>query len=283
MKRNLLFTFASVLTLVVGFISCTNDEFDECFPVPATTRSVTEAVDSTMTLEEAKERLRILNETYGTDFILNEETESKYDDDFFRSLENIMIRGQKIQIVKVYSESGKCSYRVIDDSLLDEVSVASLDDEMDSAITPEPEKPYKASGSSDVCIQTNHYSDFNCPFKRLEHIFSFSFGYGRNSTITFQDITNTTIHDQTNIKDGEFEVTPSDEFLQELGDAYAISYVPGSLYLETQPIRYDKNDPENLYKVNFDYCYMVQIGNWLFEVMTSYRDVSQRTVRMVNT
>lgn len=124
MKRNLLFTFASVLTLVVGFISCTNDEFDECFPVPATTRSVTEAADSTITLEEVQARLDEIGKKYGVAVkISTDEDLSTVNEEYFARVEDFLSNGISANTDKSTNNIQQAAF--MNDNCIDEVAVAS--------------------------------------------------------------------------------------------------------------------------------------------------------------
>ncbi len=91
MKRKIL-TFATLVSFMLVFASCSNSEVKECSSDNAEiAKSVETKRPGSMTEEEVKERLRILNEKYNLDFKMVKPAEL-HDELNFAVLENVMRR-----------------------------------------------------------------------------------------------------------------------------------------------------------------------------------------------
>ena len=67
MKREIIFTFACVIALMSGFVSCTNEDFEDCMSVAEMQKSAKTRSVGGMTKEEVLARLDELGEKYGID------------------------------------------------------------------------------------------------------------------------------------------------------------------------------------------------------------------------
>lgn len=269
MKRNLLFTFASVLTLVVGFISCTNDEFDECFPVPATTRSVTEAVDSTITLEEVQARLSNLNKKYGARVFINEDLPaSKFDDAFFLRIENLLRKDLGLEPISSY---------VLEDSEIDCIPVAYTNSGVESGIESEVENGVESNEdyTDEDWVSWSEYISFTLPdihnpynkeisvFKT--HAFTLSYMFKRDIISQYDDIR---VTNSTNINKDNLLPAYKNGDLDYYAKKYNISYVDNSFYIQGcihHP--YPGKDPRSY---AFNYYFDIMIGSSKIRIIASH-------------
>ena len=65
MKKKHFFTFACVMSLMAGFVSCTNEDFEDCMSVADMQKSaMTRSIGEEITIEEVKARMAELNNRY---------------------------------------------------------------------------------------------------------------------------------------------------------------------------------------------------------------------------
>ena len=65
MKKKYFFTSACVMALMSGFVSCTNEDFEDSMPVAEMQRSaITRSIGDEITIEEVKARMAKLNNRY---------------------------------------------------------------------------------------------------------------------------------------------------------------------------------------------------------------------------
>ncbi len=65
MKKKYFFTSACVMALMSGFVSCTNEDFEDSMPVAEMQRSaITRSIGDEITIEEVKARMAELNNRY---------------------------------------------------------------------------------------------------------------------------------------------------------------------------------------------------------------------------
>ena len=135
MKNKHFFTFACVMALMSGFVSCTNEDFEDCMPVAEMHRSaMTRSIDDEITMEEVKARMAELNERYGVNFVINEDAPaSDYDNSFFIVVENVMRRNVGLKPID-YTPQRVETLNLMDDISLDGVNVAST-----KSVPKEPE------------------------------------------------------------------------------------------------------------------------------------------------
>ena len=134
MKKKLLFTFACVMALMAGFVSCTNDDFEEFAPVAEMQKSaMTRSAGNEITMEDVKARMAELNEMYDANFCVNESAPaSSYDDFFFNIVENVMRENVGLDPIDYVENSVETFSLLIDDASFDNINVAS------TSSTPEP-------------------------------------------------------------------------------------------------------------------------------------------------
>ena len=86
MKRELIFTFACIVSVMTTFMSCSSDESENAYTQeqPQNTRTA----KTEMSMEEIQERLNELGDKYGDPVILSENTDpADITDEFFDFVE----------------------------------------------------------------------------------------------------------------------------------------------------------------------------------------------------
>ena len=117
MKKKLLFTFACVMALMAGFVSCTNDDFEEFAPVAEMQKSAMTRAVGGMTQEEVQARLDELGEKYGASVMIADDQDiSSVGEDYFTYVDNFLKNG----II-----SNNNAVQIMNDECIDEVAVAS--------------------------------------------------------------------------------------------------------------------------------------------------------------
>ncbi len=274
MKREIIFTFACVMALMSGFVSCTNEDFEDSMPVAEMQRSaITRSIGDEITIEEVKARMAELNERYSVNFVINEEAPaSDYDNSFFIVVENVMRRNVGLEPIDCTPQGVK-TLNLMDDISLDGVNVAST-----KSVPKEPEggpihDPFKVYTGSETALEsmsvskfTNFISDFNIYMWSI----SYSFTYGARSTISYEGFENQTHYNVDNMpKNGINELLLPSQ-VEDIAKAYQVSYVEKSMKLEVIPIKYDPNDPESLYEIDIFYSYTIKIAESFFGVLGRY-------------
>ena len=127
--------FACIVSVMTTFMSCTNEDCDDCMPVAEMHRSaITRSIGDEITIEEVKARMAELNERYGVNFVINEEAPaSDYDNSFFIVVENVMRRNVGLEPIDCTPQGVK-TLNLMDDISLDGVNVAST-----KSVPKEPE------------------------------------------------------------------------------------------------------------------------------------------------
>lgn len=123
MKREIIFTFACVMALMSGFVSCTNEDFEDCMSVAEMQKSAKTRSVGGMTKEEVLARLDELGEKYSIDVnMLYVRDYSKFTESTFDEIENRIIS-------KFYTNDAEaCTIQtgiLIEDNIVDEYDVAS--------------------------------------------------------------------------------------------------------------------------------------------------------------
>ena len=123
MKRELIFMFACIVSVMTTFMSCTNEDCDDCMPVAEMQKSAKTRSVGGMTKEEVLARLDELGEKYGIDVnMLYVRDYSKFTKSTFDEIENRIIS-------KFYTNDAEvCTIQtgiLIEDNIVDEYDVAS--------------------------------------------------------------------------------------------------------------------------------------------------------------
>ena len=274
MKKKLLFTFACVMALMAGFVSCTNDDFEDCMPVAEMQKSaMTRSAGNEITMEDVKARMAELNEKYGVKFFINEDAPaSDYDDSFFNVVENVMRRNVGLEPID-FTNRGDETLNLMNDTSFDRVNVASTSSTLeapDGDPIHDPFKVYPGSETAKESLSVSKFTDFVSDFNVYKWSISYSFTYGAHSTISYNNFVNETDYNVTNMpKNGTNELLLPSE-VKDIAEAYQVSYVDNSMNLERYPIKYDPNDPESLYNIDIFYSYSIKIAKSYFSVLGRY-------------
>ena len=142
MKRELIFMFACIVSVMTTFMSCTNEDCDDCMPVAEMQRSAKTRSVGGMTKEEVLARLDELGEKYGTNInLLYVKDYSEVTESTFEQIERQIIKERNSTNIN------KTSIRdnvLINDNIIDEYDIATLNSEI------EEDKRYDAE--LDFCI-----------------------------------------------------------------------------------------------------------------------------------
>ncbi len=167
MKKKIL-TLATVITLITGFVSCSNDDFEECLQKSAViSKSVETRSTGTMTEEEVKERLRVLNEKYNCHFVMVKPAEL-HDEHHFAILENVMRRNVGLEPLPIDVENKSSKMQIIDDSSIDEINIESTVSTLEDG-TSDNDVLYTSRGSSFVTVESSDYSLLGTQFYRYNY------------------------------------------------------------------------------------------------------------------
>ena len=127
MKKKLFFTFACAMALIAGFVSCTNDDFEELAPVAEMQKSAMTRSASGMTKEEVQARLDELSEKYGINVnMLYVRDYSEFTESTFEKIEQDIIayKNRDINANAVTAQAG--GNNLMDDCVIDEYEIATL-------------------------------------------------------------------------------------------------------------------------------------------------------------
>ena len=117
MKKKLFFTFACAMALIAGFVSCTNDYFEELAPVAEMQKSAMTRSASGMTKEEVQARLDEIAREYGAAVMIADNQDlSSVSEDYFEYVDNFLKNG---------ITSNNNDIQITNDDCIDEVAVAS--------------------------------------------------------------------------------------------------------------------------------------------------------------
>lgn len=274
MKKKLFFTFACVMAVMAGFVSCTNDDFEEFAPVAEMQKSaMTRSANEEITMEDVKARMAELNEKYGVNFVINEDAPaSDYDESFLNVIENVMRRSIGLKPID-FTSKGAESLNLMDDMSLDGVNVASTSsapEVPDGDLVHDPFKVYHGSETAQESMSVSKFTNFISDFNMYMWSISYSFTYGARSTISYVDFENQTNYKVDNMPKNGINELLSQSQVDDIAEAYQVSYVKNSMMLETPPIKYETNDPANLYLVDFKYSYQIKIAGSFFGVVGRY-------------
>ena len=256
MKKKLFFTFASVLMLLSGFVSCSNEYFENDFvqDMPQKTR-----VAKTMTKEDVQARLAELNEKYNCNFLIDSNIASEeFNDLFFTTLENVMKKRTRID----------AKNEKMEDWLIDQISVASTSQTLDSEVVVDHNKVYTGSYTCYDSFNSHQFTEFNSRFNIYLYSISYHYEYGRNSRLYFESFNNQTVYSKSNMPKTEENEALSAQAIIELGKIFDVKYVDKSLMLESN-ISYNSDRPTDLSNVDFGYSYMFTINEEYFEAVST--------------
>lgn len=127
MKKKLLFTFACVMALMAGFVSCTNDDFEEFAPVAEMQKSAMTRTAGGMTQEEVQARLDELGEKYGINVkMLYVRDYSEFTESTFKKMEQNIIAYKNRAVNTNAVATQTVENDILDDSVIDEYEIATL-------------------------------------------------------------------------------------------------------------------------------------------------------------
>ena len=127
MKKKLLFTFACVMALMAGFVSCTNDDFEEFAPVAEMQKSAMTRAVGGMTQEEVQARLDELGEKYGINInMLYVRDYSEFKESTFEKMEQNIIAYKNRAVNTNAVTAQTVENDILDDSVIDEYEIATL-------------------------------------------------------------------------------------------------------------------------------------------------------------
>ena len=127
MKKKLLFTFACVMALMAGFVSCTNDDFEEFAPVAEMQKSAMTRAVGGMTQEEVQTRLDELGEKYGINInMLYVRDYSEFTESTFEKMEQNIIAYKNSAVNTNAVTAQTVENDILDDSVIDEYEIATL-------------------------------------------------------------------------------------------------------------------------------------------------------------
>lgn len=105
------------MALMAGFVSCTNDDFEEFAPVAEMQKSAMTRAVGGMTQEEVQARLDELGEKYGASVMIADDQDiSSVGEDYFTYVDNFLKNG---------ITSNNNAVQIMNDECIDEVAVAS--------------------------------------------------------------------------------------------------------------------------------------------------------------
>ncbi len=263
MKKKLLFTFVSIVICMAGFVSCSNNDFEECISDTKRSKSLTTRSINDITMEEVKARVNELNEKYNSDVVINEELSAeKFDETFFFILENSLRKDRGLKPLEII-ESQVLTNNRIDDSSIDKVSIASTGRSIENV--DNNNRVYEEEFEKEENFSAKRFTNFSSFFNRYHYCISYIVQYGRNSAIKFNGFENQTIYSAYNTDDFSLPQSVVDEFAKE----HDVTYCDGTLNL-TSPVRYNHNDPYNRDEINFYYTYEYKINGTTFEITASH-------------
>ena len=258
MKKKLLFTFACVMALMAGFVSCTNEDFEELAPVAEMQKSaMTRSASEEITMEEAKARMAELNEMYGANVFLNEDLPaSKFDDAFFLRIENILRKDLGLEPISNY---------VLDDDEIDCVPVVCTNIEMESEddYADEDWREWTEDVRFPVSDIHNPYNEAISVFKTHGYVISYKFKRGIISQCNFLSLSNSTRLNEDNLQDGYKKGD-----LEEYAKLFDIRYVNNSFNLDGSIHKLISGDDPTNYA--FDYHFEMMIGLSKIRVIASH-------------
>ena len=175
MKKKLLFTFACVMALMAGFVSCTNDDFEEFAPVAEMQKSAMTRAVGGMTQEEVQARLDELGEKYGINInMLYVRDYSEFKESTFEKMEQNIIAYKNRAVNTNAVTAQTVENDILDDSVIDEYEIATLSTNVEAS------QNYDATLNFDVeCKVPSKYStDGN--FVLYYQYDDYSYRYGIN-------------------------------------------------------------------------------------------------------
>ena len=285
MKKKLFFTFACAMALMAGFVSCTNEDFEEFAPVAEMQKSaMTRSASEEITMEDVKARMAELNEKYGVNFVINEDAPaSDYDESFLNVIENVMRRSIGLKPID-FTSKGAESLNLMDDMSLDGVNVASTSsapEVPDGDLVHDPFKEYPGSETAQESMSVSEFTNFISDFNVYMWSISYTFTYGARSTISYVDFENQTNYNVVNMPKNGINELLSQSQVDDIAEAYQVSYVKNSMKLEVIPIKYDPNDPESLYKIDVFYSYTIKIAESFFGVVGRYNSRAEAVFQIL--
>lgn len=256
MKKKLLFTFACVMALMAGFVSCTNDDFEEFAPVAEMQKSaMTRSAGNEITMEDVKARMAELNEMYDANVFLNEDLPaSKFDDAFFLRIENILRKDLGLEPISNY---------VLSDADIDYVPVACTNDDEEDEYANETWMEWTETVRFSVPEVHNPYNEHISVFKRHAYTLSYKFKRGIVSQHNFLSLVNSTQLNEDNL-----QIQYKNGNLNDYANEYDIRYVDFSFRIDGAIHKLvPGKDPMNY---AFNYQYDIMLGSKTIRVIASH-------------
>lgn len=177
-----------------------------------------------------------------------------------------MRRNDGLELLPIEVETESSAIQIIDDSSIDEITVASTYSTPENDPIIENTKLYTGSNSSYEIFYSSKYTSLDEQFIAYRYDIFYSFTYGRRSKLNFENFVNVTDYSINNMpKNGINEYLSQDD-VDEIAKDYQLKYVDGSLWLIEGRITYENNKPEKLEEVHFSYAYRFTLGNLTFQV-----------------
>ena len=233
-----------------------------------------------ITMEEVQERLDKLNDKYGSNWTLNKDISPEtYDDSYFVILENMLRREKGLEPITIQNLSPIYSNICMDDNCINEISVTSTSRSLENDPYPPLNTVYEGEYECYESFAAENYTDFASRFNYYLYSISYSYKYGRNSTLKFEKFANQTVYSIDNMPKNEVNAKLLPSEVEEIAKSYIVEYVDKSLTLESG-ISYNNLEPDDLEQVNFKYSYRFTINGTIFEALSSNnnRMTSLRTV-----
>ena len=166
MKKKHYFTFACVMALMSGFVSCTNEDFEDCMSVAEMQKSAKTRSVGGMTKEEVLARLDELGEKYGIDVnMLYVRDYSEFTESTFEKMEQSIIAYKNREFNTNAVTTPAVENCLMDDSMIDGYEIATL------------------SSNIEASQDYDFFIDFGIEYHdnyALSHIVEYSYRWGLN-------------------------------------------------------------------------------------------------------
>ena len=276
MKKNIIYIFASVLTFSIGFISCTNNDYEESLNTEMSNSRMTRAMYN-VTYDDIQAKVDELDKKYGigSTIINREQPISIFNDRFFLNLENMMRKELGLEPLEKSSIKSFGTYTLWDDSSIDKIAVASTTDDKEAG---EPLAPINFDGDytlfntgfrhEDISTSTI-ISAFNRYYYDITYHIKYSSSVGNNN-VTFVDFSDETNYIRANIYDNWLIQSSytntnniSNEDMEDLMNTYKLTYVENSFSYLGNILQNDEETNLNpgAESLLFDYYFDMKIGD----------------------
>ena len=160
MKKKLFFTFACAMALMAGFVSCTNDDFEEFAPVAEMQKSAMTRSASGMTKEEVQARLDELSEKYGINVkMLYVRDYSEFTESTFEEIEQSVITFKNREVNTDAITAHSTENTLMDDSVIDEYEIATLSTNAEPSVEQNPEPGFILNFGVDYKVPSQYSGD----------------------------------------------------------------------------------------------------------------------------